>query len=88
MIGKKRGPVPKPKGIASGYVNSMNHVSDYGIIDQSACYGIADVFHQKETFVEIVIKIHANQYANSDQIRQAAKKAIELYFKSRHERKK
>lgn len=66
MTNKKRGPVPKPKGIAEAEVIRANECSSIGGLVLSGT-------------VEVYIK--ANAHATRDDFRKASKKAIDKYFK-------
>jgi hypothetical protein len=69
--GKRRGPVPKPKGVANTGINEFSLYSDIDPIDDSIC--------NRRFYIGVVI--HVNEHTILDQVRKAAKKEIDNYLK-------
>lgn len=80
--GKRPGPVPKPKGIAFGYVNSMSECCPISDMEFYSCFDPTETLPQRKMYVEIEIKVNINGHTDRDQVRKEAKKAIDRYFKS------
>lgn len=89
MTGKKRGPVPKPKPYAEGFVRGVSvHMEDTSSNRANSCT-MDEFFGNIQAFYDININININEHASTDDIRKAAKRAIDGYFKELiHDRKK
>jgi spore coat polysaccharide biosynthesis protein SpsF (cytidylyltransferase family) len=64
MTSKKRGPVPKPKGIAQAFVCEYEEIPNV----------------VKNKRYELVIKIISNDHADINHIRKAVKKSTDKFF--------